>query len=81
MKKPVFALTLIAFASTLSAAPADSSNDRFNGVEVPRGTPILESYIQFTTEDDTFEPTSLVIQGQAADNPPAFSSATVMWAP
>ncbi len=46
---------------------------RFTGVGVPRGATITGAHIQFTTDETTDEATSLLIEGQAADDPPTFT--------
>ncbi|PYT05913.1 MAG: hypothetical protein DMF49_12765, partial [Acidobacteria bacterium] len=57
----------------------DGSNQtvgmRFKGVGIPRGATILSAYVQFTVKEATSTATPLTIQGQAADNAPAFTSA------
>jgi len=57
----------------------DSSNQtvgiRFNGVNIPPGSPITSAYIQFTcNETRNQNPCSLVIQGQATDNASTFTA-------
>jgi hypothetical protein len=56
----------------------DGSNQtvgmRFNGVQVPRGATIASAWIQFTVDEAQSEATALLIQGQAIDNAPTFSS-------
>lgn len=65
---------------------------RFNGVAVPQGSTITNAYVQFEADQPWANPTSLTIEGQAADNPPTFSGtnkilprprtvADVTWAP
>ncbi|MGH3136697.1 MAG: PKD domain-containing protein, partial [Gaiellaceae bacterium] len=65
---------------------------RFNGVAVPQGATIAKAYVQFEADQPWANPTSLTIEGQAADNPPTFSGtnkivprprtlADVTWAP
>ena len=46
---------------------------RFNGVAVPKGSTVTNAYVQFEADQPWANPTSLVIEGQAADNPPTFS--------
>ena len=46
---------------------------RFNAVAVPQGATITNAYVQFEADQPWANPTSLVIEGQAADNPPTFS--------
>ncbi len=46
---------------------------RFNGVAVPQGSTITNAYVQFEADQPWANPTSLTIEGQAADNPPTFS--------
>jgi hypothetical protein len=47
---------------------------RFQGVTIPAGASIAEAWIQFESDEVTTGSVSLQIQGQAADNPIAFSS-------
>ena len=65
---------------------------RFNGITIPPGATIALATIQFKVDEDTTETTTLTIRGQAADNPPTFSSsanvvsrtptvASVVWSP
>ena len=66
---------------------------RFNGIDIPQGSAITNPYIQFEVDETSSGSTSLVIQGQAADNAPSFSSsqnnistrpltsASVAWSP
>jgi hypothetical protein len=46
---------------------------RFGGVSVPNGAVITDAYVQFQTDRATSVATSLVVQGQAADNPGTFA--------
>ena len=48
---------------------------RFTGLSIPAGATILNAYVQFTAKETTSVATSLSIVGQAADNPPTFTSA------
>ena len=76
----------------------DNSGDqviglRFTNITVPAGAAITGASIQFTADEVDTDPASLIIAGQAADDPPAFSStsndvtsrattaATVPWNP
>ena len=65
---------------------------RFNGVAIPQAASITNAYVQFEADQPWANPTSLTIEGQAADNPPTFSGtnkivprprtlADVTWAP
>ncbi len=66
---------------------------RFPGVAIPAGSTVTNAYVQFTVDELTTGDASLTVAGQAADNPPAFSStgrdvstrprttATVGWTP
>jgi hypothetical protein len=47
---------------------------RFVGLNIPRGATIRAAYIQFTVDEAQTEPTTLVIQGQAADSAPKFTT-------
>ncbi|MGH3064809.1 MAG: PKD domain-containing protein [Gaiellaceae bacterium] len=46
---------------------------RFNGVGVPKAATITNAYVQFEADQPWANPTSLTVEGQAADNPPTFS--------
>ncbi|MGH3134933.1 MAG: PKD domain-containing protein, partial [Gaiellaceae bacterium] len=46
---------------------------RFNGIAIPQGSTIANAYVQFEADQPWANPTSLVIEGQAADNAPTFS--------
>ena len=48
---------------------------RFNSITVPPGATILDAHIQFKVDETPSNPTSLVIRGQADDNPVTFASA------
>jgi hypothetical protein len=48
---------------------------RFTRIDVPRGATIVSAWVQFRVQTVQTEPTSLVVQGQAADTAPAFTSA------
>jgi len=47
---------------------------RFNGVAIPAGASITAAYVQFQADEAHSVPTTLSIRGQAADNPPMFST-------
>lgn len=49
---------------------------RFTGLAIPRGAQITRAWIQFETDETPNVSTSLTLRGQAADNAPAFTSAT-----
>jgi hypothetical protein len=49
---------------------------RFRAVGVPRGATITNAYLQFTADAVSTGAASLVVAGQAADNPPAFTTAS-----
>jgi len=57
----------------------DGSNQtvglRLTNLTIPSGATITKAYIQFEADETQSEATTLVIQGQAADNPVTFSSA------
>jgi len=75
----------------------DGSNQtigmRFNGVAIPQGAHILNSYVQFKVDEVNTEATSLTIQSQATDNAATFvasslnissrpkTTASVAWSP
>jgi hypothetical protein len=48
---------------------------RFTGVTVPRGATVSNAYVQFQADEAASGASSLTIAGQAADNPPGFTSA------
>jgi len=47
---------------------------RFNSVALPNGATITKAYIKLTVDEGQSEATSLVIQGEAADNPETFTA-------
>ena len=47
---------------------------RFTSLGIPTGATITRAYVQFRADEKQSETTSLVIRGQAADNPVTFSS-------
>jgi hypothetical protein len=49
---------------------------RFNGVAVPRGATILDSWIQFQADETGSTATALTIRGEAADSAATFTAAT-----
>ena len=48
---------------------------RFTGVTVPRGATITNAYVQFQADEAGSVATNLTVAGQAADNPPGFTTA------
>ncbi len=60
--------------TTGTGSPKVKVGVRFNGVAIPQGAPITSAYVQFTADEVDTAPTSLTIKGQAADNPPTFST-------
>jgi hypothetical protein len=56
----------------------DGSNQvvglRFTGVDIPKGSSIINAYIQFKVDETQSEATTLTIQGEAANNPDTFQS-------
>ncbi len=66
---------------------------RFLSIPVPQGATITNAYIQFQTDETGSEPTSLMIQAEAIDNAPTFTTvkfnvssrprtaASVSWSP
>jgi sugar lactone lactonase YvrE len=81
-------LDLVVTASTVQTVGL-----RFTGVSVPQGATITNAYVQFQTDQATSVPTSLTVQGNAADNASPFiqkkfnvssrtrTSASVAWSP
>jgi uncharacterized protein YjiK len=59
----------------------DTSNQvvgiRFNSISIPTGATILNASVQFKVDQATSSATNLTIQGQAADNAPAFTTASL----
>ena len=49
---------------------------RFTGVTVPRGATVTNAYVQFQVDEATTAATSLTVAGEAADNPPGFTTAS-----
>ena len=49
---------------------------RFSGVNIPAGATITNAYVQFQADETSTAATSLTIQGQAADNPPTFTTSS-----
>jgi len=50
---------------------------RFNGIDIPNEATISAASIQFQVDETTSpDGTSLIIQGEAADDPPTFSNST-----
>ena len=49
---------------------------RFTAVAIPAGATITRAWIQFAADEAQSEVTSLLVQGQAADNPGTFTTAT-----
>ena len=47
---------------------------RFAGVDVPAGATVISAYIQFQVDEDTSEPTSLLIQGEASSDATTFAA-------
>ena len=49
---------------------------RFTGVTVPRGATVTSAYVQFTADEVKTAAASLVVAGQASDNPLRFTTAS-----
>ena len=49
---------------------------RFTNLAIPRGASITRAYVQFEADEAQSVATHLVVQGQAADSPAAFTTAT-----
>jgi outer membrane protein assembly factor BamB len=47
---------------------------RFQGVNIPRGARIRQAHVQFQVDEASSDPTQLVIQAQAADDAPTFTT-------
>jgi hypothetical protein len=66
---------------------------RFTGIDIPQGATIVTAYVQFQTDKATSVATTVTIQGEAADNAPAFAAvkfnltnrvrtnASILWTP
>ena len=66
---------------------------RFNGVTIPRGSTIVNAYVQFKTDEVSSEATNLIIQGEDTDHAATFvvsngnvsarprTSASASWSP
>ena len=50
---------------------------RFVGVNVPRGVSVVNAYVQFQTDETSTLTTNLNVSGQAADNAPTFTTASL----
>ncbi|HSF16449.1 MAG TPA: Ig-like domain-containing protein, partial [Vicinamibacteria bacterium] len=48
---------------------------RFSNVEILPGATIVNAYVQFQVDEVPSNPTTLLIEGQASDNPPTFTTA------
>ncbi len=59
-----------------SKRPDQTIGIRVNGIAIPLGATIDKAYIQFTVDNTDSGPTSVTVYGQAAGNPPTFSSAS-----
>jgi cytochrome c peroxidase len=57
-------------------ASAQTVGIRFAGVDIPPGASIDRAYIQFSTNEVQRGSTSLLIQGEATNNAPGFTTAT-----
>ncbi|HKY31063.1 MAG TPA: galactose oxidase-like domain-containing protein [Candidatus Polarisedimenticolia bacterium] len=49
---------------------------RFNAIPIAQGETIVRAWVQFKVDETTSVDTSVVIQGQAADNAPAFTTSS-----
>ena len=49
---------------------------RFTAVNIPAGATITNAYVQFQADEASTEATNLTIEGQAADNPSAFTTSS-----
>ena len=47
---------------------------RFRNIAIPRGAHIFAAWVQFKVDEATSNPTSLVLAGEAADNPATFTT-------
>jgi hypothetical protein len=67
----------VSFTDNLLELVYDTSNQlvgiRFKGISIPQGAIILNAYIQFSAAGVDTGPTSLIIYGQAEDNPASFN--------
>ena len=61
--------------NTTEGAPGNQTvGIRFNAVSIPQGATVLNAWLQFQADETSSEATTLMIQGQAADNPGTFTS-------
>jgi hypothetical protein len=58
----------------VTGATAQIDGLRFTNITVPQGATILNAYIQFEADETQNEVTNLILQGQAADNAPTFTT-------
>ncbi len=49
---------------------------RFTGVTIPKNATVVNAWIQFTSDESQSGTIALTIEGQAADNPPTFTSSS-----
>ena len=49
---------------------------RFTNITIPRGATILNAYVEFEVDETGSNPTSVLIQAQASDNAPTFTTST-----
>ncbi len=47
---------------------------RFAGLQIPRGSHVVAAWVQFETDEVKSAATSLIVQAQAADDPPTFTT-------
>jgi hypothetical protein len=59
----------------VDGAKAQTVGLRFTAVNVPRGATITNAYVQFQADAVSTGAASLTVAGQAADNPPTFTTA------
>ena len=68
--------TDLEFTADLNRPQADQTvGIRFRGLDIPRGAMITRAYIEFTTNEASSDPTSLQIDGEAADDSITFTTA------
>ena len=63
----------LVFDASLTSNP-QTVGMRWSGLQIPPGATITAAYIQFTAKEAQSESTNVSIQGQAADNAPAFAA-------
>lgn len=69
-----FFLTSSALDLGINGTNPQSVGIRFQGIQIPWGSTVLDSHLEFGTLNQDSDASALTIYGESADNPPAFSS-------